>query len=191
MVSPLDQFEAKKAAKATEDTRERGEESREAIALFHDACNRYVEQAIESEYTNADVIAFDSTLGQEKYLGKIFGTGGTFPSPTSIAMIFEGDGTYQLINDGGAGGILTIPASDQYPHPVSVLPVDRGEVEITRSHLPSGRRRSKWQAYDEEVFLANNSPDDIKRAAGRVESEISTLKALAAHRIEQEAINNQ
>lgn len=193
MVHPLDRVKSAHAEMTGQAARERGDKSQEAIAQFYDACDRYFTQVTESDiYSRVDIITFDSSIGRSEYAGKVFGGGGNFASPAGIAMIFMEDGSYILLNDGGAGGILDLPAGGRFPYPVRVLPVDRGEEEIFGSRLPSGRRRSKWGAYDETVFMANNTPDAIEKAAGRIESEISILKSLAAARLEeQEASNNQ
>lgn len=190
MVNPLDRVKRNHTAGEQKAGRERAADAEKALHELLGSLGRYAEHVTGHDYDGLDIIAFDSDITRE-FAGKVFGGGGNFASPASIAMVFTEGGTYQLLNDGGAGGILDFPPRGGSDYPVKVLPVDREEQEIFKPHLPSGLRRSKWDAYDEEVFLANNSPDDIKRAAGRVESEISTLKALAAHRIEQEATNNQ
>ena len=181
MVNPLDKVKSNHTAAERQADRERSADAEKAIRELRDALERYIEHVTEHDYEGLDIIAFDSDLTQE-FAGKVFGAGGNFASPANIAMIFTEDGEHQLLNDGGAGGVLDVPARSQSSYPVRVLPVDRGEQEIFRSHLPSGQRRSKWQAYDESVFIANNEPRDIKGAAGHIESEINTLRVLAARK---------
>lgn len=181
MVRPLDQLKANLAAAAEKDTRERGETTEQAMALFHDACRRYHAEVMKGDFAGLDILTFDSTIGREAYAGKVFGAGGSSASPASVAMLFRDDGTYWLLNDGGAGGVMHLPAGGQFDYPIQVLPVDRGEEEIFDPRLPSGDRRRKWQAFDEGRFCRNNTPRDIERTTGRIESAISTLRIAADH----------
>lgn len=186
MATPLDRLKANRAAAAEKATDERGEPTEQAMAKFHEACGRYHAEVLKGDFAGLDIVTFDSTIGQQEYAGKVFGAGGSFASPASVAMIFREDDTYWLLNDGGAGGVMHLPAGGQFDYPVQVLPVDRGEEEIFDSHLPSGDRRRKWQTFDEPRFRRNNTPRDIERAVSRIESEISTLKIAASHPTESD-----
>ncbi|HMS93009.1 MAG TPA: hypothetical protein PKD28_01355 [Candidatus Saccharibacteria bacterium] len=184
MVNPLDRIKQHQAENARAASSERNEKSLEAIHEFYEASHRYAEYVSENDYQGLDILAFDSTLGQEEYAGKTFVFGGTIPAPSSVAIVFQEDGSHQLLNDSGAGGVISLPIGSKLPtgvtlnYPVSVLPVDQGEEALFGNPLESGLRRGRWIAFDEATFLANNTPSTIENVTKLIDRDLIRIKAL-------------
>lgn len=184
MANPLDRIKHHRTEATATSSRERGEKSQDSVRELYEAYHRYAEYVSENDYQGLDILAFDVSLGTEEYAGKTFAFGGTVPAPSSVAIVFKEDGTHQLLNDSGAGGIVMLPTGSRLStgaildYPVSVLPVDQGEEAIFNSPLESGLRRGRWIAFDETIFLANNAPNTIDNVTKMIDRDLIRIKAL-------------
>ncbi|OYX53463.1 hypothetical protein B7Y92_02875 [Candidatus Saccharibacteria bacterium 32-50-13] len=173
MVNPLDRVKANIHNEKIQANELREQDSLAQLRDFYAACDEYFNHVVESDFSanGLEVITFDATIGQREYeyVGRVFNS--SFPSPSNIAMIFQDSESYTLLNDGGAGGVIT-PAGGRHGLPLRVLPIDQGGEELSKPYLPSGLRRSRWAEFDERTYLANNTPLSIRNTAMQIRADM-------------------